>query len=98
MEKELASQEAEQETKHPQSEVGDKLADEKLSRSHGGDEKRLERSPFPFPGNHHGGEERADDRHHQDNQARDEEIMAVVVFVEPHLVNSNYRAGGHSAL
>jgi hypothetical protein len=98
VEEELAGEDTEHETDHAQGKVGRILLTRNSAGSHGRDEQRLERSAFPFPGDHHGGEERADDGHDQHNQARDQEEMTVVGLVEPHAIHNDHLAGsGHEA-
>src|SRR5579863_7982854 len=92
MKEKLTRQQTKHKPDHSQSKVGNELADKKFASSHGRHEERLERSPFPFPGDHHRSEERADNRHDQDNQTGDYEIMAVIRLVEPYTTHDDGRA------
>ena len=74
---------AERKADHSEHEIRHDLPEKKFPGADGRDEQRLEGSTLPFTRHHQRGQERTDQRHHQHDESRDEEIGALVRFVEP---------------
>ena len=84
MEQEASGRCGQQQTGHPQQEIGQGLADQDLARPDRCDKKRLQGTLFPFACHHEGGEQCSRERHNEYDQSRHQKIMAVHSLVEPH--------------
>ena len=70
MEEEDSHAYREQHTAHPQDEIGHDFSQQDLFYPHRRHQQGLHGAAFPFPGNHHGGEHGADERHDDRDQPR----------------------------
>ena len=100
MEQEPGRQQAEHQPDHAQHEVRDRLAEQDLVGAHRRDEQGFKRAAFPLARHHQGGQQGADQRHDQHDQAGHQEVVAVVGLVEPEpaLHDHRRRAGSGLAL
>jgi hypothetical protein len=68
---------------HTQHKIGNQFGDQDLKHADAGDHQRLHRAPFPFPGDHHGRQQRTGQRHDHRNETWHQIIPAVDSRVEP---------------